>query len=185
MVTARIENSPEDGAAGPALPGRFRDAFERQGAVPAGRNSWLYQYRAERNLQSAHDRIGSRDSSDVDRQHVRHELPQYAGVRVALGLSLRIGADRIEYHAAHTLVQAPRMVVRPILVRLSCFVSIEEAGDASRSGNGNDDSRACLCGATGAGDGQSGGPLLAADGGASEQHTGRQVRSAGKERGTA
>src|ERR1700683_3807009 len=118
MATTGIENSPEDGAAGPALPGRFRDAFERQGAVPAGRNSWLYQYRAERNLQSAHDRIGSRDSSDVDRQHVRHELPQHAGVRVALGLSLRIGADRIEYPAAHTLVQAPRMVVK--IGRASC-----------------------------------------------------------------
>src|SRR6202050_5446753 len=130
MATTGIENSPEDGAAGPALPGRLRDPFERQGAVSAGCNSWLYQYRAERNLQSAHDRIRSRDSSHVDRQHVRHELPQHAGVRMALGLSLRIGADRVEYLAADTLVQAPRMVVKPILVRLSCFVSIEEAGDA-------------------------------------------------------
>jgi hypothetical protein len=83
------------------------------GNVSAGRHSWFYQHRAERNLQSAHDRVGSRDSSDIDRQHVRHELPQHAGVSMALGLCLRIGPDRIEYIAAHPLVQAPRMVVAP------------------------------------------------------------------------
>src|ERR1700683_1990308 len=122
MATTGIKNSPEDGAAGPALPGGFRDAFERQGTVPAGCNSWLYQYRAERNLQSAHDRIGGRNSPHVDRQHVRHELPQHAGVRMALGLSLRIGADRVRCLAADTLVQAPWMVVKPILIRLRCQV---------------------------------------------------------------
>ena len=80
--------------------------------VPAGRNSWSYQYRAERNLQSAHDRVGSRDSSHIDRQHVRHEFPQHAGVGMALGLFVRIGAHRVEYIAANPLVQATRVVVK-------------------------------------------------------------------------
>lgn len=61
--------------------------------------------------------VPSRESlQEADRQHVRHELPQHAGVSMALGLSVRIGADRREYIVANPLVQATRMVVKPIAV---------------------------------------------------------------------
>jgi Mg2+ and Co2+ transporter CorA len=81
-----------------------KDPHVRSAAAFCALMEGMVDLKVATDLQSAHDRLRGRHSSDVNREYVRHELSQYAGVRLALGLPLRTGAHCTEYVAADPVV---------------------------------------------------------------------------------
>ena len=98
-------------ARGHSFPDRVRGATVEQGAVCPGCPGRANRHCSERRVQGLDHSLDRRHPPDLDGGNLWHELQEHAGIRLALGLSIRL--DGYHPQRAHSagLVQAERLVL--------------------------------------------------------------------------